>query len=179
MDKNVKSLGIVSICFFVLLATATIFLPSCKGCAQQDDEELIQQLVENAVVYAQQHEIGELMDLATKDFVANPGSHQRRSTKALLMVLFRRFGKFSIVHPVSSITIENSGTAANLSVPFLLVREGQAIPDMRELVQQPGQWLKEAGEVAHPYYLTAKLVKVDGDWLVASVQMKGTQNIGY
>ena len=155
-----------------------VLLTGCSGCEPDDDEQLIRLLVSQAVERAEMHNIADLFDLAIKSFVADPGSHDRRSSKAMLLVMFRRYGSFRILHPSYGVNISEDAKSAELSIPFLIVREGQPVPEMRELAEDPARWLKKASEAADPFMLDAQLIKTDGEWKVEKVHITGRRSVG-
>ncbi|MBN2342585.1 MAG: hypothetical protein JXX29_18865 [Deltaproteobacteria bacterium] len=160
-----------------LFASIVWGLAACSGCEPEDDEQAIRALVAQAAERAEKHDISGLFDLATQTFVANPGSNDRRSSKAMLMIMFRRYGAFHIAYPVFGVDIASSRLEADVSVPFVVVREGQTVPDIREFVEQPGKWLEEASKAADPFMLNAHLLKSDGEWKVDAVRITGRRSV--
>ena len=161
-----------------LLWMSAVSLHGCSGCEPDDDETLIRILVGQAVDRAEKHNISELFALATTPFVANPGNYDRRSCKAMLLVMLRRYGTFRIVHPAYGVTISDDGKSAQLTIPFLIVVEGKSAPDIREFADDPTRWLQEASKGADPFILDANLVKRDGEWKVENVHITGRRSVG-
>ena len=147
-------------------------LTGCSRCESDSDEQQIRKLVSDAAERAEQHNINGLFDLATKTFVANPGALDRRSCKAMLMMMFRRLGSFKIAHPMYAVNLSNDKTSASVSIPFLLIREGQQTPNFKDLMQDPARWMEEARKIANPYLIDIALIK-ENDWRVTSVHITG------
>ena len=72
---------------------------ACSGCEEQDDETLIRSMVRHAVGLAEQHKLGDLMKLTTKELTVRPHGMTRQEVKGVLLMAFRRYGKFTIKHP--------------------------------------------------------------------------------
>ena len=117
-------------------------------CASKDDERAIQELVERAARFAEQHDIGEIMDLTTEDFQARPGDLDHRGTKRILFMAFRHYGDLKVVHPRPSIDLDSGGDVASVSVPFLIVKRDQSLPELKGLYSDPKRWVEKVGEGA-------------------------------
>jgi len=146
----------------------------CNGCDEEDDETQIRRIIKKGVFLAEKHETGELLDLTTEDFRANPGSRDRRETAAYLMIAFRRFGDFIIRYPAYSVELGSSAGTAEVSLPFVILRNDRKMPGVEEFVDSPVRWMAKAAEVADPYYLNLKFHKKDGEWMVRRAKIKGT-----
>jgi len=67
---------------WVLLIVGALLL-AFPFCSSKDDERALRALVENAARFAEKHDVGEIMDLTTEDFQAQPGDLDRRGTKRI------------------------------------------------------------------------------------------------
>lgn len=158
----------------VALASGT---SSCSGCEEQDDETSIRAMVRHAVGLAEQHKVGDLMELTTRELTIKPHGTTRQEVKGMLLIAFRRYGQFTIKHPRPAITIDPSGIEARAELPFVIVRKGRSMPDLGELYDDPERWLEELGEIADLYHLELWLIKDDDHWLVDSARIEGFRSL--
>ena len=136
------------------------------SCSKKDDRAAIINLIRKGADLAEKHEIGDIMDLAKDDFVGMPGEFDERETKALLWRTFNYYKAFKILYPKPEIAIEENGQNASAKLPFLIVKEDHAFKKLKDLFEDPKQWVEEAGKSADIYRLELELVKSDEDWLV-------------
>lgn len=163
----------------LLLLAITLALVSCDD--KQDDRALITARVAEIADLAERHDISGMMELTTRDYVANPGGRDSQDVRGVLLIALRRYGTFQIRHPEPSIDLDDSKKRASVTVPFLVVREGEDFPDadLDQVTDDPEAWAKEVGEaVGDPYYLELSVRKVDGDWLVYKSTIRGTKSVG-
>ena len=164
------------------IAITLAFLPlgavGCSGCEEQDDETVIRGMVNRAADLAAKHELGELMQMTAEGFVANPGQRSRQEVRPILLMAFRRYGKFSVEHPRPAVDLDPSGLMASAEMPFLIVREGAEVPNLGELIDDPEGWFEEASEQADAYYLDLTFKKTDDGWRVSKAKIGGTRGVG-
>ena len=98
--------------------------------------------------------------------------------KQTLFAAFHHYGVFDIKHPEPRVEMIQPGALAKASVPFLIVKMGNAFPDLSELYDDPVRWMEAVGEMADPYELELELVKQDGDWRVRKATVTGLRSIG-
>lgn len=149
--------------YFICLSFLVLTVLSCS---KKDDETAINNLIREGADLAEKHEIGNIMDLAKDDFVGMPGKLNKRETKGLLWRTFNYYKAFKILYPKPEMTIEENGQNALAKLPFLIVKEDHAFKKLKDLFEDPKQWVEEAGKSADIYRLELELVKSDGDWLV-------------
>jgi hypothetical protein len=158
-----------------LLLAPPLFIASCSGCEEPDDEQAIRALIAEGAAAAERSDVGGLMELATDGFTAEPGSASRQEVKGVLLMAFRRYGRFTIAHPSPAVTIAEDRRSATAELPFLVVREGSAAPDLGELVDDPERWFEGVAEMGDAFYLTLRLEKTDDGWKAAKARIKGTR----
>jgi hypothetical protein len=105
------------------------------------------------------------MDLTQEGFIADPGGHSGKDVRGILFITFRRYGKFHIHYPKPAIEFSEDGKTAAVEMSLLIAVEGQAIPDLDLLYQDPAAWLMEVDKSADLYKLTVELGLESGDWL--------------
>ena len=127
-----------------LLIIGIIILTVCF-CSAKDDEKALRELVERAAQLAEQHDIGEIMDLTTEDFKAQPGDLDHRETKRILFMAFRHYGDLKVVHPRPSVDLDSGEGGASVSVPFLIVKRDQSLPELKGLYSDPKKWVEKVG----------------------------------
>ena len=157
-----------------LLAAA--LLASSAGCRKGGDEQAILELIDEAARLAEAHETSEIMDLATDDFVAEPGGRDSEEVRGILQFAFMRYGEMRIVYPKPSIEI-TPPDMARAGVPFVIMRAGGPVPDLGGLVEDHEKWLEEASRSADPYHLDLWLLKTSGRWKVAKVHIEGLRPV--
>ena len=169
---------IVTIGKGLLFAALMIWaLNACSGA--EDDAETIRTLIKEAAEHAEDHSIKEIVELTTDDFTASPGDYTRTNIKRVLLFAFRHYGKFKVLYPRPGVDVDSSGNEAHARVHFMLIRQQGGIPDLKDLYEDPEEWLKKAGEIADLYRLDLKLRKDGGDWLVAQAHIEGFTGTGF
>jgi hypothetical protein len=161
-----------------LLIIGAIILASAF-CSPKDDERALRGLVEKAARFAELHDIGGIMDLATEDFQAQPGNLDRRGAKSTLFMTFKHYGELKVFYPQPSIDLESGEDGASVSVPFLIVKRGQSLPELKELYNDPKGWVEKAGESADLYRFKLEMTKVDGNWLVKRAYLEKFTGMGF
>jgi hypothetical protein len=68
---------------------------------------------------------------------------------------------------------------ARATIHFLIVRQDQSIPGLKELYDNPRKWIEKAGEKADLYQLELVLRKEEGDWLVSDAELEGFKGTGF
>lgn len=162
--------------YLVVLCLGAIFL---SACSEKDDTEAIRRLIVKGAGLAEKKQVGDLMDLTTPAFVALPGNHDAQTTKSILFGAFFHYGKFKIHFPKPDVEMASDGNSADATVHFLIVRQNQSIPGLKELYDDPRQWMETVGEKADLYQLKLAMVKNGGDWLVSKAELEGFKGTGF
>lgn len=155
----------------VVTAIAAIICFSILSCGDKDDAAAIRKLIDQAETLAEDHQIGDLMDLTTKGFSASPGSHDARSVRGILFVAFKHYGTFDIRYPRPTVVVEEGAATAEATIHFMIVSKDKPMPELKELYEDPQEWLEKAGEKADLYRLKLDLIKQDGDWRVQKADL--------
>ena len=163
---------------WTLLIAGALILASAF-CSSKDDERAIRELVEKAARLAEHHDIGGIIDLTTEDFRAQPGNLDRRGAKSILFMTFRHYGELKVFHPQPSVDLESGEGGPSVSIPFLIVKKDQSLPELKELYSDPKGWVQKAGEIADLYRFKLKVAKVDGDWLVRRAYLERFTGMGF
>ncbi len=170
-----QCIGSKRVIVFILFVETALFSTGCSGCDKQDDEAQIRELIEKGAILAEQHNVKELMQFTTKDFIAMPQSLDRRSAKGMLLMAFRRYKKFKVRFPRPTVNIDASSAYAEATTQFAIVREGGTVPDLSGLYEDPESWLIELGELADIYKLGLWLIKQDDRWLIRKARLETYQ----
>ena len=149
------------------------------SCAASEPEDSIRQVIRRGADLAERHDLGGLLGLTTKNFMAMPGSRDRDETKGILWMAFRYYEKFRIIYPEPEVDLEEKGRTASARVYFLMVRERRTFPRLEALYKDPQGWLKEVGEKADLYRLDLDWFNEDGDWLVAKAHLEPFRGTGF
>ena len=162
-----------------LLLFVILFLAS-SGCEQPDDITQIRAVIDDVVARAQAHDVNGMMAHVTNDYTAKPGARGEQDVRPILLMALRRYGKFRIAHPVPGITIGSSGAAATVSLPFLVVREGQTAPpaELTEIANDPIAWATKVSEtLGDPYKIELKMRKSADGWQIRESDISGFKNV--
>jgi len=163
---------------WVLLIVGALIL-AFPFCSPRDDERALRALVEKAARFAEKHDIGGIMDLTTEDFQAQPGDLDRRGAKRILFMAFRHYRKLKVYHPQPSVELESEAGGASVSVPFLIAKKDQPLPELKELYRDPMGWVEKVGESGDLYLFKLKTVKVKGNWLVKRAYLEKFTGMGF
>jgi hypothetical protein len=156
-----------------------VLLIACFACAGGDDGEEIRRLIETGAGLAEDHDIGGILDLATRDVVAMPGDLNRTEVKGVLWQAFAHYGRLKVLYPRPAVEIAADPTRAAARFPFLIVSTDQAFPGLERLVDDPLAWVREAGQSADLYRLNLQLVKQDGEWRVNLARLERFSGTGF
>ncbi len=167
------------LCASSVMLLMFVFGASLTACSSKDDTEAIHELIQKGTALAEEKQIGDLMDFALPGFISRPGGNDRRATKRVLFAAFRHYGDFKIHYPSPQVEVIDAGASASATIHFLIVRQDQSIPGLKELVDDPRKWIETAGEKADLYQLKLALKKDGGDWLVAEASLEGFKGTGF
>ena len=145
------------------------------GCRTPPDDEQLRGLVRRAAELAERHETRELLQLTHPTFRADPGNLAAAEVRTLPFAAFQRFGRFRVIHPAPAVTIDAAAGQAQAKVPFILLREGQPLPALRDFPADPLGWLAAAREVADPCQIEIEFRREGKEWQVRRVFLEGTR----
>jgi hypothetical protein len=148
-------------------------------CAPKDDERALRELVEKAARLAEKHDIGGIMDLTTEGFRAMPGDMDQKGTKRILFMAFRHYGELKVVHPKPKVDLKAEEGGPSVSLPFMIVKKDRALPELKELYDDPRAWMEKVGEKADLYLFRLEVVKEKGEWLVRKATLERFTGIGF
>lgn len=162
---------------------ALLLLPAvliaCSSCAGGDDSEAIRRLIEKGAGLAEAHDIGGILDLATRDVIAVPGDLNRTEIKGVLWRAFAHYGRLKVLYPRPEVEIEADPSRAAARFPFLIVSKDKAFPDLEKLTGDPLAWVREVGQSTDLYRLTLQLVKQKGAWRVNLARLEQFTGTGF
>jgi len=162
-----------------LLVGIGLLILLLAGCTAGEPEDAIRQVIRRGADLAERHDLGGLLGLTTKNFMAMPGRRDRDETKGILWMAFRYYEKFRIIYPEPEVDLEEKGRTASARVYFLIVRERRTFPRLEALYKDPQGWLKEVGEKTDLYRLDLDWFNEDGDWLVAKAHLEPFRGTGF
>lgn len=168
--RNIETLSLWLLAFLCLFLSA---------CSEKDDVEVIRQRIQKGAELAEQKKIGNLMELTADGFTADPGGNDPRAVKGILLRAFMHYGKFKLHFPKPAVEMADDGLSAMATLHFLIVRQNQTIPGLKDLYDDPRKWLETVGEKADLYQLETSWVKGGGDWLVVSANLAGFKGTGF
>jgi len=160
----------------ILLAILFLFVISC---AEKDDAAAIRALIKKGAEMAEDHDVNGILELTTEDVLASPGRHNRREIKRIIWAAFMHYGKLSVLYPRPSVDISDGQNSASCKIYLLIVKKERALPDLKELYNDPKRWLEAVGENADLYQINLELLKTDGAWLVRKAHLEGFRGMGF
>ena len=149
------------------------------SCSSTDDASMIRKLVEDCARLAEEHNAKEIIKQTTEAFYANPGKHDRQGVRKILWWAFRQYGEFKILYPEPDIELMESDSAAICRIYFMIVRNKQEYPALKELYDDPEAWLEEVGKNADLYRLDLNFSKNDGDWDVTRAELAPFKGLSF
>jgi hypothetical protein len=163
--------------FFLFTVLAVGIL--CAACSRGDDAKQIQARIAKGAALAEAHEIGDLLQLATKNIRAMPMNLKRSEIRGVLWRTFRYYEAFAILYPRPAIALAENGREAQTEFPFLIVKKEGRIPGLEKLRDDPAGWLEAVGENADLYHLRLEWIKQDGHWLVELAVLERFGRMGF
>jgi len=170
-NKNLTKIMIPAMVFFSFLLAAS--------CSETDDVRAIRALIKDAAEMAEDHHLSGIMELTTEDVVGFPGHHDRLEIKRFIFSAFMHYGKLKILYPRPSVDLSTTDNSANCGIYFLIVKKDRAIPDLKDLYDEPRRWLEKVGENADLYQIKLQLLKIDGTWRVHQAHLEGFKGLGF
>jgi hypothetical protein len=159
--------------FFLILL---FFLISCSA---KDDVSAIRKLVGDCARFAEEHDVKGIIKQTTEAFYASPGRHDRQGVRKILWWAFRQYGEFKILYPEPDVELIASDSAATCRVYFMIVRNKQTYPALKELYDDPEAWLEQVGKNADLYRLDLDFSKLDGNWCVTTARLAPFKGLGF
>jgi hypothetical protein len=156
-----------------------IFFVFVASCSPKDEVAAIREVIKKGAELAEDHDVGAIMDLTTAEVVALPGQHDRLEIKRIIWAALMHYGKLKVLYPEPSVRLTSNESIASSTVYLLIVKKDRHMPELKELYQDPRQWLEEVGENADLYQLNLQLLKKNGDWLVEQAHLEGFKGIGF
>ncbi len=161
----------------ILVLLALLLVVS--ACSAKEDADVIRDLIQKGAEMAESKQVGDLMEQTGQGFVAMPGRRSADETKGILFAAFMHYGRFKIHYPKPGVEIGPGGNQASAKIYFVIVRQNQPMPGLKELYENPRQWLDAAGEKADLYQLKLMLVKKKGDWVVMEAHLEGFKGLSF
>ena len=150
-----------------------------SACSGRDDVSAIRKMIREMAELAEQQDIGGIMAFATEDFQALPGKMDKRRTKRLLWLVFKRYGQLRVMHPVPSVEVGAEGREATASFPFLILKKDSTLPSLQKFYEDPKRWVEEIGERGDLYRMRLELVKKGDEWRVKQAFLEHFTGLGF
>ena len=170
-NKNLTKMMIPAMVFFSLFLAAS--------CSETDDVQAIRALIKEAAEMAEDHNLSGIMELTTEDVVGFPGHHDRLEIKRFIFSAFMHYGKLKILYPKPSVDLSTTDNSATCKIYLLIVKKDRAIPDVKDLYDEPRRWLEKVGENADLYQIELQLLKKGGTWRVHQAHLEGFKGLGF
>jgi hypothetical protein len=169
--KNLTNMMLPCMVFF------SFFLAT--SCSEKDDVQAIRALIKEAAEMAEDHNLSGIMELTTEDVVGFPGHHNRLEIKRFIFSAFMHYGKLKVLYPKPSVDLSTPDNSATCMIYLLIVKKDRAIPDVKDLYNEPRRWLETVGENADLYQIKLQLLKKSGKWLVKQAHLEGFKGLGF
>jgi hypothetical protein len=156
-----------------------LFFFLAASCSQKDDVQVIRGLIKDGAELAEDHNVSGIMELATEDVVALPGHHNRLEIKRLIFAALMHYGKLKVLYPKPSVDLSTTDNSATCMIYLLIVKKDRAIPDVKDLYNDPRRWLETVGENADLFQIKLQLLKKSGKWLVKQAHLEGFKGLGF
>ena len=157
-----------------------LFISLCLcACGNRDDAAAIRKLIARASQMAEEHRIADLMQLTADGFSASPGSHDAGSVRRILFIAFKHYGMFQIRYPRPTVEVEADAATARTVIHFMIVSQDRPMPELKELYENPQQWVEQASEKADLYQLKLALIKDEGDWRVKNAELTPFKGLSF
>ena len=163
----------------LLTLALVVFFFGIMACSEKDEVAAIRALIKKGAELAEDHDVAAIMELTTEDVVALPGRHNRLNIKRIIWSVFKRYGNFNILYPKPSVELSAENNSASSSIYLLIVKKDQTYPGLKDLTDDPKQWLETVGENADLYQVNLEMVKKDGDWLVRQAHLEVFRGLGF
>jgi hypothetical protein len=170
-NKNLTKIMIPAMVFFFLFLAAF--------CSEKDDVQAIRALIKDAAEMAEDHNLSGIMELTTEDVLGFPGHHNRLEIKRFIFSAFMHYGRFKILYPRPSVDLSNTDNSATCMIYLLIVKKDRAIPDLKDLYDEPRRWLETVGENADLYQVKLQLLKKGGAWRAQQAHLEGFKGLGF
>ena len=154
-----------------------VLLPLVAACGTKEDADVIRELIRKSAELAEAKKVGDLLQQTADGFVAMPGRHGVSDTRSILAAAFMHYGRFKIHYPRPIVKVEPDGNQASATIYFVIVRQNQRLPDLKDLYENPQQWLEAVGEKADLYQMKIRLLKKNSEWKVVRAQLDRFQGI--
>lgn len=162
-------------CIWILSALLLLI----SACSEKEDTDVIRELIQKSAEMAEAKRVGDLMQQTGEDFVALPGQRGADEVRGILFSAFTHYGRFKIHYPKPGVEIHPDGNTASAIIYFVILRQDQPLPGLKELYENPRQWLAAAGEKADLYQLKIKLVKKKSAWVVMEAHLEGFKGLSF
>ncbi len=161
-----------------IVGLACVFL-LVVACSAKDDIEAVRQIIEKGAQLAEKKQISDLLELTSTGFIAQPGHHDAQSVKGILFAAFMHYGKFKLHYPRPAVELKADNQGASATVYFMIFRKDRALPQLKELYDDPRGWLEAASQKADLYQLKLELVLAGGIWQVHQAHLEGFKGAGF
>jgi hypothetical protein len=169
--KNLTKMMIHAMVFFFIFLAAS--------CSEKDDVQAIRTLIKDAAEMAEDHNLNGIMELTTEDVVGLPGHHNRLEIKRFIFSAFMHYGKLKVLYPKPSVDLSAKDNSATCMIYLLIVKKDRAIPDVKDLYNEPRRWLETVGENADLYQVKLQLLKKGATWRVHQARLEGFKGLGF
>ncbi|MDX1707859.1 MAG: hypothetical protein R3274_04620 [Desulfobacterales bacterium] len=150
----------------VFILIGSVFFLLASACSQEDDVAAIRAIIQNGAALAEAHDISSLMELASEDIIAQPGGHNRLEIKRIIWVALRHYGQIKILYPKPSVELSAEENQASSKMFLLIVKKDRAVPELKDLYDDPRGWLETVGDNADLYQLEFEWLKTGTRWQV-------------
>ena len=163
----------------VFILIGGVFFLLASACSQEDDVAVIRAMIKKGAALAEAHDISSLMELASEDIVAQPGGHNRLEVKRILWLALRHYGQIKVLYPKPSVELSAEGDRAASKMFLLIVKKDRVIPELKDLYDDPQEWLEKVGDNADLFQLKLEWLRTDTRWHVSKAHLDAFRGMGF
>ena len=129
---------------WIQIISWVIIFALLTSCSSKDDVVEIRQIIKESATLAEEHDVGELIERTSEDFLALPGRHDRLEVKRIIWLAFRHYGSFRILYHEPVVDLSDDDTAI-AELHFIIIKKERSFPKLKKLFKDPQAWLEEVG----------------------------------
>ncbi len=138
------------------------------GCHAQDENDAFETL-EKGIEALEEGDVRDAINLTTEDFIVLPGKANRRSVTWQLKRFFQANGGVAVHYPQPSIEVD--GEFVYVEGPFITSRVGAYIPELKDLQDNPDQWISVAEGLTDVHRAEITFERTADEWLVKTLRI--------
>jgi hypothetical protein len=165
----------------LLAGPLLLLLLSLSACKGPPAEEQVRALVAQAVGHAEAGRVGDLLELTTSTFRAEPMKADRERTRQALQWALRAYRGHRVLYPRPAVEVEPGEREATARFSFVFVRGQDPAgddPPARGQAEEAA-FLAGLAERTNLFRLELRLLKVEDGWLIEQAFLERWTGLGF